>query len=245
MHILAVILVSVFLVSIISLVGIFSLGLSDKFLKKMLFILVAFAAGAMLGVSFLELLPEAIEHSDDQNALKYVLSGIILFFVLERFIFWHHCHDEKCDVHAFSYLNLIGDGIHNFIDGAIIAASFMTSIPLGLATTLAIIFHEIPQEIGDFGILVYGGFSKYKALFYNFLSALTSFLGALLVFFFARFIENALPFLLALAAGSFIYIASTDLLPELKKEVDKKTSIIQLASFLVGVTIIWSSTKIF
>ncbi|MFH1773457.1 MAG: ZIP family metal transporter [Methanobacteriota archaeon] len=240
MHILIAILASVFIVSIISLIGIFSLMLREGLLKRILFILIAFAAGALLGAAFLDLIPEAMEESKGANVFGYVLFGILSFFVLERFIFWRHCHDGKCDVHTFSYLNLVGDGVHNFIDGMVIAAAFLTNVPLGVVTTIAIIFHEIPQEIGDFGILVYGGFSRFRALFYNFLSSLTAFIGAISTYFFSSYIESSLTFLLALAAGGFIYIATADLMPELQKEVDFEKSVVQLFSLIAGIVLLWA-----
>jgi len=240
MHILIAILVSVFIVSIISLIGIFSLMLREGLLKRILFILIAFAAGALLGAAFLDLIPEAMEKSPSANVFGYALFGILSFFVLERFIFWRHCHDGKCDVHTFSYLNLIGDGVHNFIDGMVIAAAFLTNVPLGVVTTIAIIFHEIPQEIGDFGILVYGGFSRFKALLFNFLSSLTAFIGAISTYFFSSYIESSLTFLLALAAGGFIYIATADLMPELQKEADLRKSVVQLFSLIAGILLLWA-----
>ena len=164
MYLLTLILIAVLIVSLISLIGIFFISLKKKILDKLLLILVAFASGALLGGAFLHLLPEAYEECACQMVFVMVLFGIIFFFLMEKLLYWRHCHKGKCDIHAFTYLNLIGDGIHNFIDGLIIAAGFLGSIPLGITTTLAIIFHEIPQEIGDFGVLVYGGFSRRKAL---------------------------------------------------------------------------------
>lgn len=245
MYVLIAILASVFIVSIISLIGIFSLMLREALLKRILFILIAFAAGALLGVAFMDLIPEAMKKSPGANVFGYVLFGILSFFVLERFIFWRHCHDGKCDVHTFSYLNLIGDGIHNFIDGMVIAAAFLTDFALGIVTTLAIILHEIPQEIGDFGILIYGGFSKFKALLYNFLSSLTAFIGAISTYFFYSYIENSITVLLALAAGGFVYIATADLMPELQKEVDFKKSVVQLLSLIASMLLVWALVLFF
>lgn len=245
MYVLIAILASVFIVSIISLIGIFSLMLREALLKRILFILIAFAAGALLGVAFMDLIPEAMEKSPGANVFGYVLFGILSFFVLERFIFWRHCHDGKCDVHTFNYLNLIGDGIHNFIDGMVIAAAFLTDFALGIVTTLAIILHEIPQEIGDFGILIYGGFSKFKALLYNFLSSLTAFIGAISTYFFYSYIENSITVLLALAAGGFVYIATADLMPELQKEVDFKKSVVQLLSLIASMLLVWALVLFF
>jgi zinc and cadmium transporter len=237
MHILVPILLSVFLVSAISLVGIFTLSLKEKFLERILFVLIAIAAGTLLGVAFLDLIPEAMERGGS-NIFLYVLFGIVAFFVLERFVFWHHCHNGKCDVHAFSYLNLVGDGAHNLIDGMVIAAAYLVSIPLGLAATIAIALHEIPQEIGDFAILVYGGFSRKKALFYNFLSALAAFLGVALTFLFSS-TGGFFNFVLAFAAGGFIYIASADIMPELQKEMEFKKSVLQLLCLIGGIALIW------
>jgi zinc and cadmium transporter len=243
MHILIPILVSVFVVSVISLVGILTLSLKEKILDKVLFVLIAVAAGTLLGAAFMDLIPEAMERGG-QNVFLYVLSGIVAFFVLERFIFWHHCHDGKCDIHAFSYLNLVGDGVHNLIDGLVITAAYLTSIPLGFATTIAIALHEIPQEIGDFAILVYGGFSKKKALFYNFLSALAAFVGVVLAYLFSSSGEF-FTFFLAFAAGGFIYIASADIMPELQKEMEFRKSFLQLICLIGGIALMWAVIHLF
>ncbi len=228
---------AIILVSLISLVGALAIAFNKKTLRKMLPMLVSFAVGILLGVSFLDLLPESMEYGIKSVAI-FPLFGFMFFLVLEKFVFWHHRHEEK-EVHSFTYMNLIGDGLHNFIDGAVIAASFLHSMPLGIATTTAIIFHEIPQEIGDFGILIYGGFSRMKALMFNFLSALTAVLGGIAGFLFLSSFSNLLPFLLAFTAGTFIYIAGVDLLPELRKEKGTKTVLAQLTSILTGILIIW------
>jgi len=209
------ILLSVFLTSIVSLVGVFTLALRQEVLRRLLRSLVAFASGTLLATAFLDLLPEAAELDD--AAMGYALMGIVLFFVIEGVIRWHHCHEERCEVHPFTYLNLLGDGVHNFIDGAIIAAAYLTSFELGVITTFAILLHEVPQEISDFGILIYGGFSRKKALLFNFLTALISFLGAGMALVFSSLVEELTPALLGLAAGGFIYIATTDLMPELQR----------------------------
>ena len=243
MHILVPILISVFLISAISLVGVLTLSLKEKILNKVLFVLIAVAAGTLLGVAFLDLIPEAIE-SGGQNVFLYVLSGIVAFFVLERFIFWHHCHDGKCDVHAFSYLNLVGDGVHNLLDGMVIAAAYLVSIPLGVTTTIAIALHEIPQEVGDFAILIYGGFGRKKALFYNFLSALAAFLGVALAYLFSSS-AGFFTFVLAFAAGGFIYIASADIMPELQKEMEFRKSLLQLLCLIGGIVLMWAVIRLF
>ncbi len=243
MHILVAILGSVFVVSAISLVGIFTLSLREKMLEKALFVLIAVAAGTLLGVAFLDLIPAAIE-AGGTDALLYVLLGMMAFFVLERFIFWHHCHDGKCDIHAFSYLNLVGDGVHNLLDGMVITAAYLVSIPLGFVTTVAIVLHEIPQEIGDFAILVYGGFDRKKALFYNFLSALAAFVGVALAYLFSS-AEGFFTFFLAFAAGGFIYIASADIMPELQKEIEFKKSLLQLMCLIGGIVLMWAVIRLF
>lgn len=227
---------SVLIVSAISLIGVFTLGLNEKYLRSILTSLVSFSAGALLGDVFLHLLPEMAETRFGVQEGAYFLSGIVVFFLLERFIFWHHAHgDHKEEIHSTVYLTTIGDSLHNFIDGMVIAASFLVSIPLGIASTLAVIFHEIPQEIGQFAILIHGGLSKGKALWYNFISALTSIIGAALVLLFARSFAGVPSFLLAFAGASFIYIAMSDLIPELHKESSTKRALVQFVWFLVGI----------
>jgi zinc and cadmium transporter len=233
------ILLATFLVSLLSFIGVLFLSLNDKILDKLLFTLVAFASGALLGAAFLDLLPESFALGSEE-AFVFVLLGMMLFFVIEKFLRWRHCHEGKCDIHAFTYLNLIGDGIHNWIDGMVIAATFITSIELGVVTTIAVVAHEIPQEIGDFGILVYGGFKKTKALFYNFISALTAVLGAIFTYYLIQYTEYLAVLLLPLAAGGFIYIAATDLLPELHKREKMRESVIQFIFLLLGILLIWS-----
>jgi|YelNatPaOPRAMG01_1025707.scaffolds.fasta_scaffold01373_12 zinc and cadmium transporter len=234
------ILSSVTVVSLIAFIGIIFIGLKEKALKRILTVLIGFASGTLLGDAFLHLLPEAVESTTDPNAaimpFYYVILGIIAFFALEKFLYWRHCHEGKCPAHMFVYLNLFGDGVHNFIDGMIIAATFIVNLEIGFATTLAVIFHEIPQEIGDFGILIYGGLSKRKALTYNFASAVTAILGALITSFLTT-IQNLQTLLVPFAAGGFIYIAATDLMPELHKKSQALTSIIQLITILLGITL--------
>ncbi|MEK6861534.1 MAG: ZIP family metal transporter, partial [Nanoarchaeota archaeon] len=168
--------------------------------------------------------------------------GIILSFLIEKVIHWRHCHipTSKEHPHPFAYINLIGDSVHNFIDGLIIAASYLASIPVGIATTIAVLLHEIPQEIGDFGVLLHGGFTKKKALFFNFITALTAVLGAVVALIISQSIEQLTLFLIPLAAGGFIYIAGSDLIPELHKEVKLSKSIFQIISFILGILIMMS-----
>ena len=238
------IIVSVLLVSLVSFVGVFALYFRPKLLEKILFALVSFAAGALLGAAFLDLLPEALE-AVGEMVFVYALVGVIVFYVIETFLYWYHCHyghhhhRKKHKIQPFAWLNLIGDGVHNFVDGMIIAAAYLTSVPIGIAATFAVVLHEIPQEFGDFGILVYAGISRGKALFFNFLSALTSVLGALIVYFFS-FTVNISDFLVPFAAGGFIYIASADLLPELHKERNIQRAFTQLLYFMLGIGVIWA-----
>lgn len=236
-------LVSVIAVSAVSLFGIFTLAMSGKFLNKIILVLVSFAAGTLLGDALIHLLPEAYSSGNSLTPV-YVLSGIIFFFILEKIIKWRHCHEAGCPEHShvLPYVILIGDGLHNFIDGMIIAASFLVNVPVGIATTIAVIFHEIPQEIGDFGSLVYGGFSKKKALIYNFLSALMAVIGAILVLILSSKVSGIEIFLAPFAAGGFIYIAAADIIPELHRHKVQtlKSSLIQTCSIVAGVAIMYS-----
>ncbi len=226
---------STFLVTLISLVGIFTLSLNEKLMRGLLYYFVSFSAGALIGGAFLHLLPEALEKTGSEIVFYSLISGFILFFLLERYFCWRHCHDETCNVHAFTYLSLAGDSLHNFIDGLVIAASFMVSVKLGIVTTLAVILHEIPQELGDFGVLVYGGFSKKKALFYNFISAFTAMIGAVTGYFISAVASGYSIYIVPLTAGGFIYIAASDLIPQIHKERDLRRSNIALIVFLSGI----------
>lgn len=223
------------LVSLISLVGILTFGLKTKVFDKILFLLVGFAAGGLIGGAFLHLLPEALEQCGCDLVFFYVLIGFTFFFLMERYLYWRHCHEGVCDLHTFTYLNLIGDGVHNFTDGLIIAASFMTDLKLGIVTALAVIFHEIPQEIGDFGILVYGGFSKRRALFFNFVCALMAVLGALTGYALSSLTKNISLILVSLTAGGFIYIAASDLIPELHRQKETRRANMAFFAFILGV----------
>lgn len=236
---------STLFVSLISLIGILTLAVKDKVLNRVLLILVGFSAGALMGGAFLHLLPEAVESYKGATTFIAILAGFSFFFLIERVLRWRHCHDGKCNTHFFTYMSLIGDGVHNFVDGIIIAISFLVSIPFGVITTLIIVIHEIPQEIGDFGVLLYGGFTKSKALFYNFLSAVTAVLGALTGYFLRASITGAIPFILLFAAGGFIYVAASDLVPELHKEPDNRKSMLSFAFFIAGIFFMWLLTFIF
>ena len=231
------IIVSTFLVSIIAFIGILTLLLKERLFEKILLGFVALSAGALLGGAFLHLIPEAIEQFTSQNTFFYVLAGFALFFLIEKLLHWRHCHKGKCPVHTFAYMNLFGETIHNFVDGLIIAASYIVSIPLGIATTIAVALHEIPQELGDFGVLVYGGFSKVNALILNFIIALTAIIGGIFGYFLSGYVEGYAMFLLPFAAGGFIYISASDLIPEIRKEINLKKSIITFSVFILGILI--------
>lgn len=232
-------------VSLFSFIGVLTLSMKQKLLNKVVLLLVGFSAGALIGGAFLHLIPEACEKGFGTDVFLFVIVGFVIFFVLEKYIHWRHCHKGKCDVHVFTYLNLIGDGVHNFIDGLIIAASFVVDLKLGFVTTLAVIAHEIPQEFGDFGVLIYGGFTKAKALFYNFLSALTAILGAVVGFFLSSVLEESMVLLLPITAGGFIYIAASDLMPELRKETDAKKSLWPFLFFFLGLAFMWLTKILF
>ncbi len=234
-----------FIVSLLAWIGIISLAIKVKLLNKILLRLVGFSAGALMGGAFLHLLPESLEGIGFSGMGIFVLVGFSLFFLIERFLKWHHCHKGKCPVHTFTYMNLFGDGVHNFIDGLIIAAGFLVNIPFGIVTTIAIIAHEVPQELGDFAVLVYGGFTKLKALFYNFLSALLAVIGAVVGYFLSTITENFIPLLIPFAAGGFIYIAASDLIPELHKEADLKKSMMSFGFFLIGIIFMYVIKLIF
>lgn len=225
------------MISLVSFVGAVVLFLKEEFLNKILLILVSFSAGSLLAGGFFHLLPEAIGKSENVLAVfLFAMLGFVAFFILEDFIHWHH-HHAKNHPHIlpFSYLILISDAVHNFIDGIVIGASFVIAPSLGIVTALAVVFHEIPQEIGDFGILIYGGFKKNKALFLNFLSAVAAILGGLAGFFLSEKIGESIVFLLPFAAGNFIYIACSDLIPEIKQKTSHRKSMIHFFVFLLGI----------
>ncbi|HLC38146.1 MAG TPA: ZIP family metal transporter [Candidatus Norongarragalinales archaeon] len=234
------IIVATLFVSVLSLAGI--VFVVSKSVGKYMGLMVSFAAGTLLALAFLDLLPEALEINE--NALSVALFGMIAFFVLEKILFWHH-HHSKIHYHPLTTLNLVSDGIHNFLDGTIIAAAFLQNTALGVTTTLAVAAHEIPQEFGDYTVLLFGGLSQKRALFYNFLSALTAVAGAMVMFYFASAVPGLSSFMLPFAAGAFIYIAGTDLIPEIRKEVQWKKSLVEFTAFLAGIGLIWLLISIF
>ena len=234
-------LLSVILVSLISLIGLFTLSIKESNLKKLLPYFVSFSVGGLLGDALFHLLPESINLNNEMNLSLFILLGIIASFTVEKYVHWRHCHipTSKQHPHPFAIMNLIGDSVHNLIDGLIIGASYLTSVNLGITTTMAIILHEIPQEIGDFGVLIHGGFKIKKALLMNFITALTAVVGtviSLIVGSYATGLEN---FLLPFALGSFIYLASSDLIPELHKETEPSKSLVQFLVLILGVMIMY------
>ena len=199
-------------------------------------LLVSFAAGALLGAAFLELLPETIEAG---GSFLMVLGGILAFYLLERVIFLYHCHDGHCEVHVSSWMMLIGNTLHDFVDGIIIALTFMIEPELGIITTVAVIAHEFPAGIGEYSVLIHGGFKDGRALLYTVLTILATPLGALVTWLLAPQVAPITGTLLALAAGGFIYIAAVDLIPETHKEIDRRHSIFQGVFLLLGVAVIF------
>ena len=210
---------------------------------------VSFAIGALLGAAFLALLPHAMQGVQDFHTLGLtVLLGILGFFLLEKMVLWRHCHAEHCEAHtpdedqhgqAAGTLVLIGDGMHNLVDGVLIAAAFMTDLHLGIVTSLAVAAHEIPQEVGDFAVLLHSGFSRGKALVFNVLSSLTTLIGALVAYWSLADTQHLLPYILAIAASSFIYIAVADLIPGLHKRLHFSATVQQLTLILTGVLVIY------
>ena len=235
---------SVIAISLVSLVSIYAFAIQDKILKKFILFMVSFSTGALLADTLFHLLPQIADGQGfGMRVSTYISIGFLFSFIIEKFIHWRHCHKPEhiqSHTHSFAYMNLFGDAVHNFIDGLIIAASYLVSIPVGIATTIAVLIHEIPQEIGDFGILIHGGLSKTRALFLNFLTALTAIIGAALALIIGQYSSTLINFLIPFAVGSFLYIAGSDLIPELHKETRIKHSIGQLATLLLGIIIIAS-----
>lgn len=228
------------IVSIVSFIGAITLVLSDKNVKKLLIPLIGLSAGGLMGGAFLHILPHVAKKNPGDTIYIWLIVGFIMFFLIEKILWWRHCHEgSDCTIHPFSYLNLIGDAIHNFIDGLIIGATFTVDIKLGIATTIAIILHEVPQEIGDFGVLLYGGFKVKMALLFNFFSALTAVVGTVAGFFLSNSFMIFLPIFMMIAGGGFIYIAASDLIPEMTRQIDKRVSIISLLTFITGIALMY------
>lgn len=223
---------------------------NEKFALKVSHFLASFAAGVLLGAAFFDLLPEAARESGgtDINIFAWALFGIILFFLLERFIHWFHHHEEfhehKKESKSTLPLIIIGDTIHNFIDGIVIAATFMVSAPLGIVTALAVFAHEIPQEIGDFGLMLHKGMKKKKIILVNVISAAVALIGAIITLLLGNILKPYIPILLAITAGFFIYIASSDLIPEIHYERRKGFALVESVLLLVGIAVIWISVTL-
>jgi len=230
------ILISSFLISLISMIAVFFLSIKKKLLSKLVLFLVSLSTGTLMGGAFLHLLPEGAENLDIEKMFVVVLLAFVFFFMMEKILHWKHCHKQGCEIHTFGKMSLFGDAIHNFIDGLIIASAFLVDIRLGFITTIMIASHEIPQEIGDFGVLIHAGYERRKALIMNFLVSLTVVLGAVVGYFINK---DILIYLIPFAAGGFIYISASDLIPELRKEKDLKKSLLQFAIFLIGILIMY------
>lgn len=236
-------LLSTVTVSLMSVAGIFFLAANTEKLRKIVFILVSLAVGALLGNVFFHLLPESYETIESNSLTGFLIAaGMLIFFVLEKFLNWHHGHHID-DLHnhpkSYGYISLYADSLHNFTDGILIAAGWMVSPETGIATTLAVIFHELPQEISDFGILIHAGFSAKKALWFNFIAALTAILGTVVTLLLGNAVESLAQWVLPVAAGGFIYLAGTDLMPELNKDHSKRNALIQLLMIIAGLLLMF------
>ena len=239
---------SVVLVSAVSLIGVLTLSLRQNFLHNTLFLLVSLSAGALFGDALIHLIPESVDTlGNSTTTALVVLGGILIFFAVEKFLHWRHTHSgaevelkegsdpQHTHIKPVGHLVIVADGVHNLIDGVIIGASYLVGIEIGIATTVAIILHEIPQEIGDFAVLLHAGFSTTKALLVNFLSALASVLGVLGALLIGSVEEKFLGTMIALGAGGFLYIAGSDLIPEIHKTTNMKKSLLQFGAIIVGI----------
>lgn len=238
---LGAILLATVVVSAVSLIGALYLVVKEKVVVKILPYLVAFAAGALLAASWFDLIPESYA-SLHESAFVFVLVGILIFLLFEQILHWHHeqrheCKD--CSKKVVGYSVLVGDGLHNFLDGIIIASAFLVSIPVGITALVAIIFHEIPQELGDFAVLIHSGFKTKKALLYNFISALVAILGGLIGYFFLHYVINFVPYVVAIGAGGFLYIALVDLFAELKASKVLNVRIGQMLTLILGILVLY------
>ncbi len=249
MSTLGYILLFAFIGSLGALIGGIILLSYEKFALKISHFLASFAAGILLGAAFLDLLPEAL-HEGEKNGIDvffWTLLGIVVFFLLERLIHWFHHHEEHHEHHKESKTTLpliiIGDTMHNFIDGIVIAATFMISIPLGIVTAIAVFAHEVPQEIGDFGLMLHKGLKRKKIILVNIVSAAFAFLGAGIAYMTGDVLESYIPIFLAITAGLFIYIAASDLIPEIHYEKRKKAAFFESLLLLLGIILVWISVN--
>jgi len=239
MSVLLYIIIASFLITCCVWVAILFLYFRKETLKKITLFLISLSAGVLMGGAFLHLLPEASLQMSIDKLFLITLIAFIFFFFMEKVLHWRHCHKGHCEIHTFGYVNLLGDALHNFIDGLVIAGAFLINVNLGVATTLAIAMHEIPQEIGDFGVLIHAGFKKKQALIINYLIALTVVLGGIVGYFLSFYLENIIPYLLPFAAGGFIYISASDLMPEIRKEPKLSRSISSFIIFILGLVIMY------
>jgi len=225
-------------VGVVSLIGVSLFTIRQHILDKALLTLIGFSTGALLGDVFLHMLPEMIEDEGLSNYSWFiVLGGILASFILEKYIHWHHCHRVECEdhTHTLGVMNIVGDMLHNALDGILIAGSYLVSIEVGVATTIAVVLHEIPQEISDVGILLYSGYTRKKAILLNALTGLASIAGGILVIALGEHVPSAALVLLPFAAGNFLYVAGSDLIPELHKETGIAKSTVQLLSIIAGI----------
>lgn len=234
MPLFATIILISFIESLVAFAGGLFVILGYEKIRRAAHFMVSFAVGALLGVAILHLIPEAIEMAGVESIMPFVLAGIVFFFILEKSLFWYHCHGGVCPAHTYTYLVLWGDFVHNFVDGVIIALAFLTDFQLGLLVAIAVILHEIPQEIGDFSILITGGLSRKKAFIYNYFSASSVVIGAAAAYFLGAWLLPFLPFAIAVIAGNFIYLASADLMPELHEVTSLRHGLIQVLFIIIG-----------
>lgn len=232
------VLLATVLISSGSFIGVLTIALNQQFLSRITLSLVSLSAGTMLAAALLHLLPDAVESLGSTLPFQLTLASFIVFFLLERFLHWRHCHDkDHLEKHTIGTMNLLADALHNFLDGVLIAAAFATGHGLGIIATLAIALHEIPQEIGDFGVLLHSGFTRSRALLFNVLVSLTAILGGLLGYLASHTISSFASYLVPVAAGGFIYISAADLIPEFKNTNSTKRIFLTVATFLLGVII--------
>ncbi len=227
---------------LLGLIGIFSFFISKNYLNKIILVLVSFAAGALLGGAFFHLIPEAIQKLSWVITIILTMAGFCIFFLMEKLLHWHYCKSGHCEnhEHPYVYLLLTGSAIHNFIDGLLIASSFIISIPLGIITSILIIVHEIPHEIGNFGVLVHGGMKRGKAILADFLIQLTAIIGGVTGYYFLN-LNQYVTILLPLAAGGFLYLVFFDLIPEIFEEKGKRKTIINIIFIILGLLLLLSA----
>ena len=249
MFITIITILSVILVTLIAVVSILPLLHKKRSDKKLLLVLLSLSAGSLLGGAFIHFLPEALEDGYTHSVSLSILAGFMVFFMLEKLVHWHHnkrCEAEDGHGHAYHLapMNLIGDGIHNFLDGLIIAASYTVGLHLGIVATITVIFHEIPQEIADFGVLLYSGLSKKKAVLLNLASGSTAIVGAIIGLLLTRQVEFFHDLIVPFAAGNFIYIGASNLVPELHRHCNLKDSLIHVFTIIIGILIMYGLTFI-